>query len=75
MVTSYYDQACTAASGLGRPVLDVKECVAMQQSVQKCDKWLAKVCRDSVVMPECEIALSFCNNEFEERFIAGEINP
>ena len=75
MVTSYYDQACTAASGLGRPVLDVKECVQMQQSVQKCDKWLKKVCRNSVVQPECEIALQFCNNEFEERFIAGEINP
>lgn len=75
MVTSYYDQACTAASGLGKPVLDVKECVQMQQSVKKCDKWLQKVCRDSVVQPECEIALEYCNNEFEERFIAGEINP
>jgi len=75
MVTSYYDQACTATSGLGRPALDVKACVQMQQSVQKCDKWLKKVCRDSLVQPECDIALAFCGGELSAPLILGEVNP
>ena len=75
MTTSYYDQACTAASGLGRPALDVQVCVQMQQSVKKCDKWLAKVCRDSVVQPECDIAMDYCRAELSAPLIQGEINP
>lgn len=46
MTTSYYTQACTSASGIGKPVLDVKTCMTMQAEVKRCDKWLQKVCRD-----------------------------
>lgn len=45
MTSSYYDQACTTKSGLGRPVLDVKACIKMQQAVRKCDMMLEKACR------------------------------
>lgn len=53
MATSYYDQACTKASGIGHPVLDIKTCVEMQQSVKRCDKWLDRVCRQSYVPLPC----------------------
>ncbi|KAL8283173.1 hypothetical protein RQP46_005951 [Phenoliferia psychrophenolica] len=75
MTTSYYDQACTAASGLGKPVLDVKACVAMQQEVKRCDKWLNKVCRDSLVQPECDIAADYCGTQFQLPFLQGMVNP
>ena len=46
MTTSYYDQACSAKNGIGRPVLDIKACITMQQSVKRCDLWLERVCRE-----------------------------
>ncbi|KAI5478285.1 serine carboxypeptidase [Pseudohyphozyma bogoriensis] len=75
MSTSYYDQACSSSNGLGKPVLDIKSCMTMQQEVKRCDAWLEKVCRSSVSQPECDIAASYCEGAFMEPFIGGEINP
>ncbi|KAK4699713.1 hypothetical protein P7C70_g6545, partial [Phenoliferia sp. Uapishka_3] len=70
-----WHQACTAASGLGRPVLNVKACVGMQQEVKRCDKWLAKVCRESLSQPECDIASAYCGEQMSIPFLEGQINP
>ncbi|KAM0751196.1 peptidase S10, serine carboxypeptidase [Meredithblackwellia eburnea MCA 4105] len=75
MTTSYYDQACTAANGVGHPVLDVKACMEMQQAVKRCDKWLEAKCRVSEQQPECDIATAYCGEAFTSPFLRGEINP
>lgn len=49
MVTTYYDQACTAGNTLGKPVLDIKTCITMQQEVKRCEVMLEKVCRTQLV--------------------------
>lgn len=45
MGLSYYEQSCSATNGVGKPVLNIRSCVAMQEDVKRCTKWLQKACR------------------------------
>lgn len=75
MTTSYYDQSCTRSNGLGKPVLDVQQCMQMQQNVHRCDKWMQRVCRDRFEQPDCDIASEWCSSAFEEPLIDAQVNP
>ncbi|KAK4058075.1 hypothetical protein OIO90_000814 [Microbotryomycetes sp. JL221] len=75
MIRSYYEQACSAQNGLGRPVIDILDCIGMQAEVKRCENWFQRACRDHHAQPECDIAVSYCSQVIEERLEANSINP
>ncbi|KAF8234840.1 alpha/beta-hydrolase [Tricholoma matsutake] len=61
MFLSYYDMQCTPASV--EPVLDIKSCVAMKQTLERCKNWAQDSCVNQFDAINCEAASTFCQTK------------
>ncbi|KAF9561535.1 serine carboxypeptidase [Agrocybe pediades] len=70
---SYYDIACTNASL--PPILDVKTCTRMKQTVPRCQRWFKDACIDQLDASSCQAAYAFCDEELSNPILDSGINP
>lgn len=73
MVPTYVDMLCTSASV--PPIMSIGSCVAMKETVPKCERWTKAACIDKFDALGCRAATDFCNNQLVAPFDATGLNP
>ncbi|THU80420.1 serine carboxypeptidase [Dendrothele bispora CBS 962.96] len=73
MFTAYYEMTCTAASL--PPVINIGTCVAMKQTLSRCEKWTRESCIEQYDSINCGAAADFCATTISLPYRLTGLNP